>query len=336
MPDTITQGIPEASAAAQPRSSLRPGLSLTTLGPLVALLIAGVFFTTQSDRFLTGPNLSLVVQQVMVVGTLGIGQTLVILTAGIDLSNGAVMALGTIVMTSLAVNAGVPAPIAIVIGLLVCGAFGMLNGLLVTRLRLPPFIVTLGTLNIAFALTHIYSREQTVSNLPDIMTFFGNTFRLGETNVTYGSVLTVVLFVIAWYVLAHTATGRHVYALGNNPEAARLSGINTRGLLLGVYTVAALIYGLAGLLLVARTSVGDPNAGQTDNLDSITAVVLGGTSLFGGRGGVIGTLIGALIVGVFRNGLQLIGVASIYQVLITGILVILAVAVDQIARRRAA
>ena len=336
MPDTITQGVPEASAAAQPRSSLRPGLSLTTLGPLVALLIAGVFFTTQSDRFLTGPNLSLVVQQVMVVGTLGIGQTLVILTAGIDLSNGAVMALGTIVMTSLAVNAGVPAPIAIVIGLLVCGAFGVLNGLLVTRLRLPPFIVTLGTLNIAFALTHIYSREQTVSNLPDIMTFFGNTFRLGETNVTYGSVLTVVLFVIAWYVLAHTATGRHVYALGNNPEAARLSGINTRRLLLGVYTVAALIYGLAGLLLVARTSVGDPNAGQTDNLDSITAVVLGGTSLFGGRGGVIGTLIGALIVGVFRNGLQLIGVASIYQVLITGILVILAVAVDQIARRRAA
>jgi fructose transport system permease protein len=272
----------------------------------------------------------------MVVGTLGIGQTLVILTAGIDLSNGAVMALGTIVMTSLAVNAGVPAPIAIVLGLLVCGAFGVLNGLLVTRLRLPPFIVTLGTLNIAFALTHIYSREQTVSNLPDIMTFFGNTFRLGETNVTYGSVLTVVLFVIAWYVLAHTATGRHVYALGNNPEAARLSGINTRRLLLGVYTVAALIYGLAGLLLVARTSVGDPNAGQTDNLDSITAVVLGGTSLFGGRGGVIGTLIGALIVGVFRNGLQLIGVASIYQVLITGILVILAVAVDQIARRRAA
>jgi len=333
MPDTITQGIPEASAAAQPRSSMRPGLSLTTLGPLVALLIAGVFFTTQSDRFLTGPNLSLVVQQVMVVGTLGIGQTLVILTAGIDLSNGAVMALGTIVMTSLAVNAGVPAPIAIVIGLLVCGAFGVLNGLLVTRLRLPPFIVTLGTLNIAFALTHIYSREQTVSNLPDIMTFFGNTFRLGETNVTYGSVLTVVLFVIAWYVLAHTATGRHVYALGNNPEAARLSGINTRRLLLGVYTVAALIYGLAGLLLVARTSVGDPNAGQTDNLDSITAVVLGGTSLFGGRGGVIGTLIGALIVGVFRNGLALAGVDVLYQTLVVGVLVIVAVATDQWIRR---
>jgi fructose transport system permease protein len=336
MADAIVQERPAPGASAGPRRPFRRGLSVTTLGPLIALLLAGIFFTSQSDRFLTGPNLSLVAQQVMVVGTLAIGQTLIILTAGIDLSNGAVMALGTIVMTSLAVNAGVPPVLAIGIGLAVCAAFGLLNGLLVTRLRLPPFIVTLGTLNIAFALTHIYSREQTVSNLPDIMTFFGNTFRLGGTNITYGTVLTLILFVVAWYVLSHTAVGRHVYAMGNNAEAARLTGINTRQLLLGVYTVAAIIYGLAGLLLVSRTSVGDPNAGQTDNLDSITAVVLGGTSLFGGRGGVIGTLIGALIVGVFRNGLQLIGVASIYQVLITGILVILAVAVDQIARRRQA
>jgi fructose transport system permease protein len=339
--DTVTR---EPLAETQPRPGSEPrsrasalqGVNITTLGPLIALLLAGIFFTSQSDRFLTGPNLSLVVQQVMVVGTLAIGQTLVILTAGIDLSNGAVMALGTIVMTSLAVNNGVNPVLAILIGLLVCAIFGLLNGLLVTRLRLPPFIVTLGTLNIAFALTHIYSHEQTVSNLPDALTLFGNTFRLGQTNVTYGSVLALVLFLVAWYVLGHTAVGRHVYALGNNAEAARLTGINTRRLLLGVYALAGLIYGIAGLLLVARTSVGDPQAGQTDNLDSITAVVLGGTSLFGGRGGVIGTLIGALIVGVFRNGLQLIGVASIYQVLITGILVILAVAVDQIARRRQA
>jgi fructose transport system permease protein len=152
--------------------------------------------------------------------------------------------------------------------------------------------------------------------------------------VTYGSVLMLVLVLVAWFVLRQTAAGRHVYAVGNNAEAARLTGINVRRLLLGVYTVAGLIYGIASLLLVSRTSVGDPNAGQTENLDSITAVVLGGTSLFGGRGSVIGTLIGALIVGVIRNGLQLIGVASIYQVLITGILVIAAVALDQIARSR--
>jgi fructose transport system permease protein len=272
----------------------------------------------------------------MVVGTLAIGQTLIILTAGIDLSNGAVMAFGNIVMTKLAVDSGVNPYLAILLGLVVCAAFGFFNGSLVTGLRLPPFIVTLGTLNIAFALTHIYSEDQTVSGLPSQLTFFGNTFAVGQTDITYGTVLMLVLYVVAWYVLRQTAAGRHVYAVGNNPEAARLTGIRVQRLLLGVYTTAGLIYGIAALLLISRTSVGDPQAGQTDNLDSITAVVLGGTSLFGGRGSVIGTLIGALIVGIVRNGLQLMGVRSIYQVLITGILVILAVAVDQIARRRQA
>jgi fructose transport system permease protein len=328
----------EAEAApAEPAPSLASrALALSTLGPIIALLLAVVFFTAQSSRFLTGSNLSLVVQQVMVVGTLAIGQTLIILTAGIDLSNGAVMAFGNIVMTKLAVDSGVNPLLAILLGLLVCAAFGFFNGSLVTGLGLPPFIVTLGTLNIAFALTHIYSEDQTISNLPSALTFFGNTFQVGQTDITYGTVLMLVLFVVAWYVLRQTAAGRHVYAVGNNPEAARLTGIRVRRLLLGVYTTAGLVYGIAALLLISRTSVGDPQAGQTDNLDSITAVVLGGTSLFGGRGSVIGTLVGALIVGIVRNGLQLMGVRSIYQVLITGILVILAVAVDQLARRRQA
>jgi fructose transport system permease protein len=300
----------------------------------MALLAAALFFSSQSDRFLTGNNLSLIVQQVMVVGTLAVGQTLIILTAGIDLSNGAVMSFGTIVMTKMAVDRGLNPFLAIALGLLACAAFGFANGSLVTRLRLPPFIVTLGTLNIAFALTHIYSDEQTISNLPRALTFFGETFRVGATNITYGTGLMLAVVALAWFVLRNTAAGRHVYAVGNNPEAARLTGVRTQQLLLGVYTMAGLIYGIAGLLLVARTAVGDPQAGQTDNLDSITAVVLGGTSLFGGRGTVVGTLIGALIVGVFRNGLQLMGVRSIFQVLITGVLVILAVSVDQLARRR--
>ena len=144
----------------------------------------------------------------------------------------------------------------------------------------------------------------------------------------------LLLYLGVWYVLRSTAPGRHIYAMGNNPEATRLMGIRTRMLLLSVYTVAGLIYGLAALLLVSRTGVGDPNAGQTDNLDSITAVVLGGTSLFGGRGMILGTLIAALIVGVFRNGLTLMGVASVYQILITGILVILAVATDRLSHRK--
>ncbi|WP_205303052.1 ABC transporter permease [Nonomuraea montanisoli] len=309
-------------------------LSTPTAGPLAALILACAFFAFKSDQFLTGGNFSLIIQQVMVVGTLAIGQTLIILTAGIDLSNGAIMAFGGIVMTKLAVENGLPPLLAIAAGLAVCAAFGLANGLLVMKINLPPFIVTLGMLNVVFALTHIYSQDQTVTNLPPAMTFLGQTFRVGGTNVTYGSLLTILLFLLFAYLLSQTAWGRHVYALGNSPEVARLTGIRTRRLIVGVYTLAGLVYGIAALLLVSRTGVGDPQAGQTDNLDSITAVVLGGTSLFGGRGTVLGTLIGALIVGVFRNGLQLMGVPSIYQTLITGILVILAVTVDQLSRRR--
>jgi fructose transport system permease protein len=269
----------------------------------------------------------------MVVGVIALGQTLIILTAGVDLSCGMVMALGGIVMTTLAVEHGVPVPVAITCGIGATTAFGLTNGLLVTRLKLPPFIVTLGTLNIAFATTQLYSDAQTVTDVPDSMTALGGTFQVGNTAVVYGAAVMLLLYVAATYVLTQTAAGRHVYAVGDNPEAARLSGIATPRVLLGVYVVAGMCYGLAALLSVARTGVGDPNAGQVENLEAITAVVLGGTSLFGGRGAVFGTLVGALVVGVFRNGLTLIGVSSVYQVLVTGVLVILAVATDQFARR---
>jgi fructose transport system permease protein len=302
------------------------------VGPLAALILASIFFSLRTDRFLTGGNLSLILQQVIVVGTLAIGQTLVILTAGIDLSNGAVMALGSVLMTSLAVDHGVNPVLAILLGIGVCLVFGLLNGALVTGIRLPAFIVTLGTLNIAFALTRIYTTS-TISGLPPLLLFFGNTFKVGTTQITYGSVLMLLMYLLTWFILRSTPAGRSVYAVGDNPEAARLAGINTTRVLIGVYSVAALTYGIAGLLLVARTGVGDPQAGQTSNLDSITAVVLGGTSLFGGRGHIIGTLIGALIVGVIRNGLQLNGYGSNLQVLITGILVIVAVSIDQLSHR---
>jgi fructose transport system permease protein len=308
---------------------------IATLGPLIALVLATAFFATQTDRFLSIQNFSLILQQVMVVGTIAIGQTLVILTAGIDLSCGMVMALGGIVMTRLAVASGLNPYVAIAGGLLVCMAFGLVNGLLVTRIRLPSFIVTLGTMNIAFAITQLYSNAQTVTDLPPELTFFGNTFAVGGAAVNYGTVLMLLLYATVWWALRETQPGRHVYAVGNNPEATRLTGIRTERVLLGVYVLAGAFYGIASLLSVARTGVGDPNAGQTENLDAITAVVLGGTSLFGGRGIVLGSLLGALIVGVFRNGLTLMGVPSVYQVLITGILVILAVTTDQLSRRGA-
>jgi fructose transport system permease protein len=308
---------------------------LATLGPLLALGAASAFFAAQSDRFLTAENLSLVLQQVMVVGVIAIGQTLVILTAGVDLSCGTVMALGGIVMTKLAVERGVPVPVAVGAGIGVTTLFGLLNGLLVSRIKLPPFIVTLGTLNIAFALTQLYSDAQTITELPAAMTWLGGSVALGAMSMVRGVALMLLLYAVAWFALRETAAGRHVYAVGNDPEASRLAGIATTRVLLGVYVLAGVSYGIAALLLAARTGVGDPQAGQTENLDAITAVVLGGTSLFGGRGMVVGSLLGALIVGVFRNGLTLMGVSSVYQVLVTGILVILAVAADQLTREGA-
>lgn len=306
-----------------------------TLGPFIALVCACLFFATQSDRFLTLQNFSLILQQVMVVGTIAIGQTLIILTAGIDLSCGMIMALGSIVMTKMAADFGLSAPVAITLGIAATAGFGLINGLLVTKAKLPPFIVTLGTLNIAFAITQLYSGSQTITQVSEGMTWLGNSFRIGQTNVLYGVVLMLALYLITWLFLRETAPGRHIYAVGNSPEATRLTGISTDKVLLGVYVLAGVFYGLASLLSVARIGAGDPNAGQTENLDAITAVVLGGTSLFGGRGIILGTLVGALIVGVFRNGLTLMGVSSVYQILVTGVLVILAVLTDQMSRKGA-
>jgi fructose transport system permease protein len=305
------------------------------LGPFIALFIAGAFFSVTTDRFFSGENLSLILQQVMVVGVIAIGQTLIILTAGIDLSCGMVMALGSIVMTKFSADLGLPTPLAVLCGVGVTALFGLLNGLLVTRIKLPPFIVTLGTFNIAFAITQLYSGAQTVTDLPESMTWLGNTFPLGGATVAYGTVLMILLYLGMWFWLRETGAGRHVYAVGNNPEATRLVGIPTERVLLGVYVLAGVFYGIASLLAVSRTGVGDPNAGQTENLDAITAVVLGGTSLFGGRGVILGSLAGAIVVGVLRNGLTLMGVSSVYQVLVTGILVILAVTVDQLSRKAA-
>ncbi len=306
---------------------------LGTLGPFIALLLACAFFSFQHERFLTLQNFSLILQQVMVVGTIAIGQTLIILTAGIDLSCGMVMALGSIVMTKMAADYGLSAPVGILLGILATTAFGLVNGLLVTRVKLPPFIVTLGTMNIAFAITQLYSGAQTVTQIPDGMNLLGETFGLGDARVAYGTVLMLGLYLVTWLWLRDTAPGRHVYAVGNSPEATRLTGISTERVLLGVYMLAGAFYGIASMLAVARTGAGDPNAGTTENLDAITAVVLGGTSLFGGRGILLGTLVGAMIVGVFRNGLTLMGVSSVYQILVTGILVILAVATDQMSRK---
>src|SRR6478735_1552077 len=309
--------------------------SNATLGPLFVLALAVVYFSITADRFLAPANLSLIVQQVMVVGTLGIAQTLIILTAGIDLSVGAIMVLSSILMAKLSADAGVPGLLALLIGFGVGSGCGLLNGSLVTRLRLPPFIVTLGTLNIFFALNLYISQSETIrgTDMSSLLLWTGKTINLGDTQITYGTIMMLVMFAAFAWVLKNTAWGRHVYAVGDDAEAARLAGVRKDRVLLSVYVVAGLVCAIAGWMLIGRIASASPQAGTTANLDSITAVVIGGTSLFGGRGRVVGTLFGALIVGVLRNGLTLTGVDVLWQDFAVGVLIIAAVAIDQWIRK---
>src|ERR671918_1643962 len=307
----------------------------STLGPAIVLLLAVIGFSITADRFLEPTNLSLIVQQVMVIGTLGVAQTIIILTAGIDLSVGAIMVLSSIVMGKLSAESGVPGLLALLIGFGVGTGCGLINGLLVTRFRLPPFIVTLGTLQVFFALNLYYSDSATIrgADMSDLLLWTGNTFNLGDTRITYGSLLMLAMFGLAAYALGSTAWGRHVYSTGDDIEAARLSGVRTNRVLLSVYTLAGLVCAIAGWFLIGRIASASPQAGGLSNLDSITAVVIGGTSLFGGRGLVIGTLFGALIVGVLRNGLTLAGTDVLWQGIAVGVLIIAAVAIDQWIRK---
>ena len=310
----------------------------TAIPFIVLVLGLAVFSVLVGGRFFAPFNLSLILQQVTIIGTLGIAQTLIILTAGIDLSVGVIMILASIVMGRLAVVSGVPVFIAFPAGLLVGLICGYVNGALVTYLKLPPFIVTLGTWSIFGALILFYSqsatiRQQDIAAAAPMLQWTGNSFKIGGAPVTIGSLLMLGIAAIIWYVLNRTAFGRHVYATGDDPNSARLAGISTTKTLLAVYSLAGFICAVAGWIMIGRIGAVSPLAGQNANLDSITAVVIGGTSLFGGRGSIIGTLIGALIVGVFRDGLSLYGLDNLWQEFTVGVLIIVAVTIDQWVRR---
>ena len=329
------------------------GIAFFTI-PLPYLADGGLHFgSLTSGKFFVPFNLSLILQQVTIIATLGIAQTLVILTAGIDLSVGVIMILCSVVMGRTAVVYGVPLVIAFPLGFLVGLACGAVNGLIVTILRLPPFIVTLGTWSIFGALNIFYSRSETIrqqdveavapflqftGTIIKPYDFFLNHFDLAipwlkGSVITYGSILMVLLAIAIWYMLNRTAFGRHVYATGDDPDAARLAGISPNRTLIAVYALAGVICAVAAWVLIGRIGGVSPQAGQTANLDSITAVVIGGTSLFGGRGSIVGTLVGALIVGVFRNGLALSGLDVLWQEFTVGVLIIVAVTLDQWIRR---
>ena len=303
---------------------------MPALSPLVVLIVACIAFGMANGRFWRPENLSIVLQQAAVVGAIAVGQTLIVLTAGIDLSAGWITVLSSVVMAKTVTSNQLGTPLALLVGILIAVAAGLLNGLLVTKIKLPPFIVTLGTLGILNAITLIYAQGQTFS-LPDndLLTWTGKTINLGRFSLTIGVLMMLVLYAAFAYALRQTAWGRHLYATGDDPEAARLAGIRTNRVLLSAYVVAGAVFGIAGWILVGRINGADPNAGLNLNLESITAVVIGGTSLFGGRGAVVGSLIGALIVQVFENGLNLAHVDPNYQVFAVGVLVIAAVAADQ-------
>ena len=313
--------------------------SYPTTVPFVVLVLGLLLgCTVNYSHFVTGSNISTVLTQVTIIGILGIAQTLVILTAGIDLSVGVIMVISSVVMGRLAVVDGVPLLIAFPLGLLCGVAFGWLNGVLVTRMQMPPFIVTLGTLSIIGALNTFYSRSETIrtqdiEEKAPFLQLMGIPFNIGSARIILASFLLIVLAIIFWYVLNRTAYGRHIYATGDDPEAARLAGIDTDRILLSVYVLAGFIAAIAGWALIGRIGAISPTAGANGNLDSITAVVIGGTSLFGGRGSIVGTLIGALIVGVFRSAVSLAGLDVLWQEFAIGVLIIVAVALDQWIRR---
>jgi len=307
--------------------------------PLIVLILSiAIFGVLLGSKFFSPFALTLILQQVAIVGITAAAQSLVVLTAGIDLSVGAMMVLSSVVMGQFTFRYGIPVEISIVIGLGVGAFMGFINGVLVAYMRLPPFIVTLGTWQIFLAANFLYSanetiRSQDIAKQAAALHFFGEKFKFGGAVFTYGVIAMLLLVVILAYVLRHTAWGRHVYALGDDPEAAELSGVKTKRVYISVYTLSGLICALAGWVLVGRIGSVSPASGQLANIEAITAVVIGGISLFGGRGSILGTLFGALIVGGFSLGLRMIGTDPQWTYLLIGEMIIAAVAIDQWIRR---
>lgn len=307
--------------------------------PLIVLIMSiAIFGVLVGTKFFNPFSLTLIIQQVAIVGIVGAAQTLVILTAGIDLSVGATMVLSSVVMGQFTFRYGIPVPISILCGLL-CGTLcGFINGWLVAKVKLPPFIVTLGTWQVYSAIKYIYSRNETIrgqdieANAP-LLQLFGAQFKFGGAVITLGVIFMVLLVVLLWYVLNYTAWGRRLYAVGDDPDAAELAGVPVSKMLITTYTLSGLICGFAGWVLIGRIGSVSPTAGEFANIESITAVVIGGISLFGGRGSILGMIFGALIVGVFSLGLRLYGADAQWTYLLIGVLIIAAVTVDQWIRK---
>lgn len=293
---------------------------LRRYGVLLALVLLVVVATMLSDRFLSVPNLLNIARQIAIVGVLGVGMTFVIITAGIDLSVGSILAV-VAVTTAAAVNAGGPLA-GIAVALLVGGSLGLVNGLGVTLGGVQPFIMTVGMLAFARGLAFVYTGGSPIPTTDSAFLEIGNGRTLGIPNP---ALILLFLLGLAWFVLKRTSFGRAVYAIGSNDEAARLSGIRVRLVRASVYVISGLCAGIAGLLYASQLGVGTPVAGEMFELDAIAATVIGGTSLFGGQGAISGTFMGAALLGILSNILNLTGVDPFIQRLFRGALIWFAV-----------
>ena len=308
------------------------GALLLEYGIYVAFFVLCIALAFASPYFLIPKNLINVLRQISINGLLSIGMTFVILTGGIDLSVGSVLAFGGIVGASLvssSMGTIYPTPIAIAAGLLAGTVLGAITGFFIAKWRMSAFVVSLGMLSVARGLTYIYSDGMPVPKLEDSFLYIGQGRILG---IPLPVIIFAMVFLVSWIVLYKTRFGRYVYAVGGNEKSARISGVNTRLVIFVVYAISGFLSALGGLTLSARTSAGLPQAGVAYELDAIAAVVIGGTSLTGGQGSLIGTLFGALIIGVINNGLDLLGVSSYYQQVIKGAIIIGAVLLDSLRK----
>jgi ribose transport system permease protein len=311
---------------------INPRALLSRSGPLWGLIILCVVMTILSPFFLTFNNLFNVGTQIAVIAILALGQTFVIVSGGIDLSVGSVLGLAGIVFGWATAVVNLPLPVALALGIGAGALAGLVNGLLITLGNLPPFIATLAMLSAASGLALVISDGQPLNPIPEPILSLGSGDLFGI--VPLPVIVMLVMWAITIGVLRSTYSGRSMYAIGGNEEAARLSGINVSRQKLVIYTLSGLFAGIAGILLTARLASADPQAGFTYELDAIAAVVIGGASLSGGVGNATGTLIGALILGVLRNGLNLLNVSAFWQQVIIGAVIALAVMTDTLRRRR--
>ncbi|TMR20751.1 ABC transporter permease [Nonomuraea turkmeniaca] len=330
--------VPQPRQALEPKGE--PRRRVITLGDiagresggLVVLLVAIGALTLASDEFLTGNNLSNLARQVAIFGIIAVGQLLVILTAGIDLSVGSILGLSGASTAQLLV-AGVPILPSILLGVGIGTALGIVNGLLVTRALLPPFIATLGMLGIARGMVLVSTDAQTIQGVPEAFQVIANGTVLGVPNLL---IIAAVVTAVMWFVLTRTVFGRYIYAVGSNPESARLAGVPVRMVTISVYMISGLLAGLGGVLLASRLGAGIPTAGTGFELSAIAACVIGGASLFGAKGSAIGAATGALIMGVLNNGGNLLAINAFYLQIAIGVLILVAVGFDQLNTRRSA